>query len=213
MIETLIAKYFASKAAMQAATDAVQIHGASRDAAPTRPCNAITAMRRSRKSSKAARRSSKSTSPRKLARHWELRHECWFASRTRRERGRAGREVPGLGSRQYAMGRHSARGSAGRVAAGSAGDHPDARRARHPALDRQPQRPSDGHGQAAAIRAGRLFPLAANQLESQVGLHQDHLREVEPGPRYASRSSTISRSSERRCRSRIRKSCASMPPS
>ena len=96
-----------------------------------------------RKSSKAVRRSWKSPSPRKPARLWSCfmsagsswdRSGCEFV----RERRRAGREVSGLGSRQHALGRCAAGGSAGRVAAGSPFDPPDPRRARHLALDRQP---------------------------------------------------------------------------
>ena len=66
VLETLIAKYFASKVAVQAASDAVQIHGAN-GMVVTTPCTATSAIPRWRRSSKAARRSSRSPLPRKSA--------------------------------------------------------------------------------------------------------------------------------------------------
>ena len=137
-------------------------------------------------------------------------------SRRRRPRRQEKREavdqVRGLGPRQHRLGRHPARGRRGDAAPARRPDPEDPGRARHPALDRQPQRSRRGDGEAEGIRHRRVLPLPADQLELQGRLGRPDRRRTSTSASTPSPSSTTSRSSARRWPSPTPRCSASTPP-
>ena len=208
-----VAKYFASTVAASAATDAVQIHGAN-GCSEDYPVAALPPRRQGAwRSSRGARRSSRSRSAFELQELWEIdvddRQVTGPPPSTREEEAEAVDQVRGLGPRQHGLGRHPAGGPRVTLRPHVV-EHPeDAGRAGHPALDRQPQRSRHGDGEAPGVRPRRVLPLSADQLELQVRLDRRRSPRTSTSASTRSPSSTTSRSSARRWPSRTARCSAS----